>query len=214
MENYETITASGSAFWGKDYQVDLIKFLKIYKSRSTDYKRELTTFGFRFTASQSHQADVRIFSSEDERSVFMTQNFTNINFIPIKAPQVARTPYILDNVIGEYLSSITFVMDYMQIDFNGYGFIFYNWPIIHSMEIVYEQQDISYRNKFCELIGKKVILVEEFLDLGLVIEFQNGIFINIPLKIEKSFDSISEIAEYSGQKQEWMVWRIGGTPFE
>jgi hypothetical protein len=36
----------------------------------------------------------------------------------------------LDILVGEKLSSVTFVLDYLQVDFDGNQFTFYIWPTV------------------------------------------------------------------------------------
>jgi len=69
-----------------------------------------------------------------------------------------------NKLIGEQLSSVTFVQDYLQVDFDGMGFTFFNWPIVTIENYQYKFGDQFYRDKLCTLIAKivtKILLVDK-----------------------------------------------------
>lgn len=213
MENYETVTASGKGTWDKPYGIKLVTFTRLYHSYSTDNNREIIEYCIRFKKPRTNKSDIRIFSSENERVDFLSKNFTDLKLSSIDIPQPALVKYPLDDLIGKELSSITFFMDYMQIDFNGPRFNFYYRPLIYNGRKVLDYRDIRYHKEFCGFIGKKVSRIDEYLDLGLVIEFEDDCLINIPLKVDETYVN-PQIAEYHGSNREWIMWQVGDPPFE
>lgn len=213
MENYETITAKGTGFWSKNYRIELFTSSKVYQSRLNSETKEVIEFGFRFKEVDGVRTDSRLFSSLAERSSFFTNNITNLQLLPIKHPKKVRLQNLLDCLIGERLSAVTFVMDYLQLDFNGNQFSFYNWPVIHRGQNLIYETDTEYRNELYTLINRSIITVDEYLDLGLTIEFEGNILLCTQLKVVKPY-SIPEIVEFHNRsKDEWMIWQVGDKPF-
>lgn len=213
MENYETLTASGYGTWEKLFEVNLITYSRIYYTRLNEKTRQIIEYCIRFRDPDTRHSDIRIFSSEEERAAFLNKNFSNLNLLPIENPQAVLIKYPLNDLIGKYLTSITFFMDFVQIHIDNAIFDFYYWPLIHHGEKIISHKTVKYHHELCKLIGNKIKLVDEYLDLGLVIEFEDNSMVNIPLKVEQT-DPIPEIAEYHGPNKEWIMWQIGEPPFE
>jgi hypothetical protein len=213
MENYETLTASGKGTWDRPYEINLVTFTRLYHSYGIDKDREIIEYCIRFKKPRGKKSDIRIFSSENERSNFLAKNFTDLKLSPIDVPQPVLVKYPLIDLIGRELYSIIFFMDYVQVDFNGPKINFYYRPLIYNGQKVFEFKDIRYHKEFCDFIGKKVNVIDEYLDLGLVIEFEDHCLINVPLKVGESY-LIPEIAEYHGENYEWIMWQAGDPPFE
>ena len=51
-----------------------------------------------------------------------------------------------DILIGEQLSSVTFVMDYLQLDFDGNRLTCNVWPVVNVANNSYKYQQTEYRN--------------------------------------------------------------------
>ncbi|MEZ4919226.1 MAG: hypothetical protein R2792_08980 [Saprospiraceae bacterium] len=76
-------------------------------------------------------------------------------------------------LIGEQLSSVTFVQDYLQLHFDGKTFTIYIWPAVKIDDTLFHFGEQDYRNALCSLIAHKVtdlLLIEEET---LVIFFEN-----------------------------------------
>ncbi|MEA5077851.1 MAG: hypothetical protein VB013_04700 [Anaerolineaceae bacterium] len=209
MEKFETITAKGFGFWSKNYHIELFTSSKVFRSRINAETKEVIEFGFRFKEVGGVRTDNRLFSSLVERTSFLTNNIRNLQLLPIKHPKKVRLQYFLDCLIGETLSSVTFVMDYLQMDFNGNQFIFYNWPVIHKGQNLIYETDSEYRNDLFSLINRSVVTVDEYIDLGIAIEFEDNALLCTPLKVQNTY-SLPEIAEFhSRDKDHWMIWQVG-----
>ncbi len=213
MECYETASATGEGFWGKIYHFQLFRRQRQYTSRFSQQQRELIDYGLSFHEPTASQGDKRFFASEEERAVFIAHSITNLHLTPLPENLTTKTEHFLASLIGENLSSVTFVMDYMQIHFNGHRFNFYRWPILYEDQVSFTRENDGYNDKLIGLIGKTVKSVDEYLDIGLGIEFEAGPLLSVPLRVEENF-STSEIGEYHRPDHQWTVWSVGEVPFE
>jgi len=59
-------------------------------------------------------------------------------------------------LIGEQLSSVIFVQDYLQLDFDGSCFTAYVFPILNVEKKSFKFRQAGYRDAICSLISKKV----------------------------------------------------------
>jgi hypothetical protein len=89
-----------------------------------------------------------------------------------------------NQIIGEKLSAVVFVLDYHQLQFDGASFTILN-PITvtsgGSSVLVGEDQ---FRNRLCEQIAKIVKRVEWTEGKAVVIEFEDGSTVSVSLKAE------------------------------
>lgn len=84
-------------------------------------------------------------------------------------------------LIGEKLSSVVFVMDYLQLDFDGNRITAYEWPIVKVSNNFYQISNPEYRNILCSIIAKNVIetnLIEE-KELRIIFEDSSQVIIDI-----------------------------------
>ena len=89
-----------------------------------------------------------------------------------------------DLLFGEMLSSVTFVMDYLQLDFNGNKITCNVWPIVSVNNNSYVYQQSGYRDIICSLITDSVSRIEIEIDNYLIIEFSKGGSLTISLKLD------------------------------
>jgi hypothetical protein len=110
-----------------------------------------------------------------------------------------------DILIGEKLSSVTFVMDYLQIDFDGNQFTFYIWPVVTSDKIKYQFGDLFYRDKLCSLIAKVVAGVIIKDNEVFEIHFENNDELTLSLDPTNP-DIVTEIAIFTDVEKNWYVF--------
>ena len=91
-----------------------------------------------------------------------------------------ENPFIV--LKDQQLSSVIFVQDYLQLDFDGYTVTCYDWPIVILLDGKFVINDKEYRNALCSLIAKKVSDTSFIEDEMFVINFQGGEEIQINLK--------------------------------
>ena len=112
---------------------------------------------------------------------------------------------IFDELIGEQLSSVTFVQDYVQIDFDGNGFTLFVWPTVFSNGEILKFRDIEYRNELCGQIAKTLKNVT-FADKKLLeLTFSDDSKISVPLNQDNPEITGPEILTYKNNRQEWVV---------
>lgn len=99
-------------------------------------------------------------------------------------------------LIGEQLSSVEFVQDYLQIHFDGKNFIIYVWPIVYQNGKKHIFGEPDYRNALCELISLKVkdIFFKENEILKIIFDSKSIIEIDLH---NNNPDIISEIALFN-----------------
>jgi len=87
----------------------------------------------------------------------------------------------LESLKGEELNIISFVMDYVEIHFNGPVIRALTNPIIETKEGKYQFPGEGSRDALCSFIGKKVISVKYQEGISVVLAFSEGEKITIPL---------------------------------
>lgn len=86
-------------------------------------------------------------------------------------------------IVGEQLSAVSFVMDYLQLQFNAYILTVLTPLVVHLGERCYSLGDLPYRDALCERIThivNEVILATDYLRIG----FDDGAVFNISLRGE------------------------------
>jgi hypothetical protein len=96
-----------------------------------------------------------------------------------------ETPPDYQQIIGEQLSGVTFVMDYLQLQFNPPPTINVYTPLtVRRDDVTVTSGDDQFRNKICEQIMKIVKSVEIKDEEAFLIGFEDGSEISISLKPE------------------------------
>jgi hypothetical protein len=91
---------------------------------------------------------------------------------------------------GEELSSVTFVRDYVQFDFNGPGLTLFHWPEIFVpegkslAEGSYAFGEPGYRDAVCSQIGESVSKTSIVEGSALEIEFETEVIFRSSLREE------------------------------
>ena len=86
---------------------------------------------------------------------------------------MSDNPIKLDAIIGQQLSSVEFVQDYVQLHFDGPYIIAFTWPVVES-----------YRDALCDRISRKVRTALISGGNAVTIGFDDGGTIRISLKQE------------------------------
>lgn len=86
----------------------------------------------------------------------------------------------MKELVGESLESVVFVMDYVQLDFNGSRFSAYVWPTVTIGTTQRDFGDQGYRDALCTFITHEVTAAEERAGVGLVIQFALGSIVTNP----------------------------------
>ena len=90
----------------------------------------------------------------------------------------------LQSIVGEQLSSITFVQDYWQFDFDGIGVTALTRVIVRTDGLTLKDGDDQFRNLLCGQIAKIVSRAELVQPEALTITFADGSSISVSLRWE------------------------------
>lgn len=214
MRVTEVTTARGTGFWGYGvYEIEASSRLTTYTDSTGQSERTVTQYrlGFR----RDSHSDRRAFRSERDREEFVSKNFSQLNIrdLPLSEQVVTSPENPLRDIVGEYLSDVTFVMDYLQMNFGGPSFNFYTWPVVLLAEGSFEITRPGYRDAICGLIGNTVQHVDVYLDTGLTLKFQGDKTITVSLRAPAG-SAMPEIATYSTRDQRGIIWSPDEEPFE
>ncbi|HSC78013.1 MAG TPA: hypothetical protein VLB32_05565 [Candidatus Acidoferrales bacterium] len=97
---------------------------------------------------------------------------------------MSGTPLVLDAIVGEQLSSVEFVQDYVQLHFDGPSIIAYVWPVVEVGGKAYRFGDSSYRDVLCGWIAHRIPTAFVVEEEELKIEFDDGAALSISLRPE------------------------------
>jgi hypothetical protein len=88
----------------------------------------------------------------------------------------------LQMLIGEQLSAVTFVQDYLQLHFDGPRLTVFSHPVIRFGDQTFYGGKPGFRDALCNNIAKKVTAVRVAYGESIAIRFADGSTINIPLQ--------------------------------
>ncbi len=90
----------------------------------------------------------------------------------------------LEAIIGQELSAVEFVQDYVQLRFDGPLVSFFEWPDVFREEGSYAFGEPEYRNILCAVIGESVAAASVEEGEAIEIEFENGVTVRASLRPE------------------------------
>jgi hypothetical protein len=125
------------------------------------------------------------------------------------------TDSLLMELVGDSLASVVFVMDYVQLDFNGSRFTGFVWPTVTIGATELHFGDEGYRDALCAFITHEVTSAAESADVGLAIHFALGSIVTNPERGEVRGPEIAMLSIYDPMydTKRWDVWRPGEGPF-
>lgn len=95
--------------------------------------------------------------------------------------RVEENQDIFSRIVGEQLSAVNFVMDYLVLQFNDYFLTVLTPLVVRTGDQSYRLGDLPYRDALCERIThnvREVVLTTEHLDIG----FDDDVDFDISLK--------------------------------
>ena len=112
---------------------------------------------------------------------------------------------LFKSIIGEQLSSVVFVQDYLQLHFDGNVLTCYSWPKIQILDVSFDFQDNGYRDALCAFISRIVnrVIFEENKKLELF--FETGYSIMLDINRNEHNKSLPEFAYFTSIEGEWFV---------
>ncbi|TKC09075.1 hypothetical protein [Pedobacter frigoris] len=112
---------------------------------------------------------------------------------------------LFKSIIGEQLSSVEFVQDYLQLHFDGNTLTFYSWPEVNLESINYKIGDIMYRDALCKIIASEVNNVVLLENTRLELFFTNDSSISLSLVRDQSNSSLAEFLYFVDVNEKWFV---------
>jgi hypothetical protein len=103
------------------------------------------------------------------------------------------------------LSSVTFIHDYIQLNFDGPVINIYASSSIYKNDIRMDSQEFGYSYLLRKLIGKKIIGVKEVIDSNLTMTFDDLSHLQISLKPDDR-SSVEAAMFQGGIGKGWVVW--------
>jgi hypothetical protein len=111
---------------------------------------------------------------------------------------------VLECLQGRALSAVTFVQDYIQLQFDGALLSAYVWPCVQTSEKATDAGQPGYRDLLCEQIGKIVRRTLDEPDKRILIVFDDA---QIEINLEQEGRVGPEAAIFQdGQGKQWNVW--------
>lgn len=111
----------------------------------------------------------------------------------------------LDVIIGNQLSGVLFIQDYVQLQFDGPGLTALNWPIVTVGGTDYSFGMSEYRNMLCERITKIVRVASAIEGQEIRIELNDESAISISLIAPEEL-GMSEMAILDNGPDDFWVW--------
>ena len=90
----------------------------------------------------------------------------------------------ISTIEGKELTAVEFVLDYLQLRFDGPTVTFYDWPTLLLPDFSLAHGEPEYRNGLCAQIGEEVELATLEEDDSLTIKLANNIVIALSLREE------------------------------
>jgi hypothetical protein len=109
----------------------------------------------------------------------------------------------LQTIVGCVLSSVTFVADYVQFDFNGPGLTAYTMPVVSSGSESLESGEPGYRDALCLQIGRHIERVQAD-GQRVEIVFEGGSAISISL-LDKDYVGPEAVQLSLDRDRTWIV---------
>ena len=114
-----------------------------------------------------------------------------------------RTQHPLESIIGEQLSAVVFVRDYVQFQFDGPTLSCITWPTLITGSSEIRHEDLRYRNELCKRIGSSVRGAEVRERVDITVTFDDDTSLVTSLKPEDYAGP--EAAVFQGSGKTW-VW--------
>lgn len=80
----------------------------------------------------------------------------------------------MSSFVAERLEGVSFVADYLVLQFHGGNAFMYEWPQARTGDSVLQFGEAGYPDRLVGFIGLDVVSADLFLDDGLVLSFGDG----------------------------------------
>jgi hypothetical protein len=91
---------------------------------------------------------------------------------------------VLQQIVGEKLSSVEFVQDYVQLRFDGPTLTAITQPVVGVGSRSFGWNEPGYRDELCDLIGRTVVSARIRAGESLHVQFDGDAEVKISLRLE------------------------------
>ena len=117
---------------------------------------------------------------------------------------MSESEVTLRQLIGEQLSAVTFVQDYLQLHFDGPCLNVYNPLTVTTINSTVKTWDNQLRNTLCGQIAKTVVAITIVAHRYLRITLVDGVAISISLS-DKDYTTAEALYYHGFQNDNWGV---------
>ncbi|MDZ4287311.1 MAG: hypothetical protein U0984_05105 [Prosthecobacter sp.] len=114
-----------------------------------------------------------------------------------------KTQNSIEVLVGNVLSHVCFVMDYLQLGFDGRILNCYSAPYAHTAAGTVTYPDPGSRDALCSFIGRELTAIEVIDEVKLVLFFTNE---TIVIPLDMASRKFGDAAEYIGEASESMIY--------
>jgi hypothetical protein len=108
-------------------------------------------------------------------------------------------------IIGERLSAVTFVQDYVQLHFDGPTLTAITRPTVVVADVCFDYGDAGYRDELCALIGQTVKHATVAPHDALRVEFSDGRSFVISLRPD-AYRAAEAVVYTDENSAQWASW--------
>jgi hypothetical protein len=205
----EVVTARGSGTWYYRWELELATRVSTYRQALGPETRSLTRYDVRFRRDADSAWDARGFDSENARGEFLSRNFAELELND--SNQTRAVPHPMATAVGHQVTHIELVLDsYLQLRFDEHRLNLYAWPTVQVGAGKVTHRESIYADAVQSLRGSRLVEVDEYLDIGLVIGFDTGAHLVVDFRSDPGGP---ELADYQGPSG-WYVWIAGEPPYD
>jgi hypothetical protein len=113
---------------------------------------------------------------------------------------------LLTELVTETLSSVVFVADYVQLDFNGPRLSCFVWPVVRKLGNEVRFGDPGYRDVLCSLLMRDVTGAFDSPERGIALEFGDDEIWMKPTAHDLVGVEIAML-QMNNKAREWDIWR-------
>ena len=211
VEIIKSRTARGRGRWGHNtYDVELISSTQLWLDSAGSHGESLSSYEL----ACSPPVGSRYFATVADRDAFIAASFSEMVVHPVEPPEFWQEEPSLSAVLGVPLVDIEFVEDYFQLFWPDDYLLVYSDVALLDPGHRWGVADPDFAENLRELVGRRLVAVDELLDRGLVLAFEGSVELEISLT--RAAPGCSEAAEHSS-KDQWTrgsLWPVGAPPFD
>ncbi len=128
---------------------------------------------------------------------------------------VPAEPYILDELVGDFLAEVAFTgRMYLRLRFGrGAELTLFEWPVLHRRGGRLGCDDSGYADALIDLVYLTVVAVDESPSLGIVVDFDDGSRLTVSLSGTEHGMASYEAATFRGRRTAGLgVWDPPAAP--